>query len=88
MDDSVEDGFSAGSLNQAKDRSLGGRTGSIAQNGIDASFEQAQKSARYHGWLEFKDALTETYDKLLADKVGYGHEQIGKHSTCHDGGIG
>jgi len=74
-DDSVEDYFSTGSVNQASDKQLGGRTGSIAQNGIDASFEQLEKSARYHGWNDFKTALTDTYNSLIADKVATGMTQ-------------
>jgi hypothetical protein len=74
-DDSVDDHFATGSMNQAKDKALGGRTGSIAQNGIDASFEQLEKSARYHGWNDFKTALTDTYDSLIAEKVAAGMKQ-------------
>jgi hypothetical protein len=74
-DDSVEDHFSTGSVNQASDKQLGGRTGSIAQNGINASFEQLEKSARYHGWNDFKTALTDTYDQLIADKIALGRSQ-------------
>jgi hypothetical protein len=74
-DDSVDDHFSTGSVNQAKDKALGGRTGSIAQNGIDASFEQLEKSARYHGWNDFKTALANTYDDLIAEKMATGLTQ-------------
>ena len=74
-DDSVDDHFATGGMNQAKDKALGGRTGSIAQNGIDASFEQLEKSARYHGWNDFKTALTDTYDSLIAEKIAKGLSQ-------------
>ena len=61
-DDSL---FSHGSLNQQSDKKAIGRKGSFAINGIDAATEATQKSARYHGWVDFKDALTETYDELV-----------------------
>jgi hypothetical protein len=83
-DDSMDDHFATGSVNQAKDKAIGGRTGSIAQNGIDASFEQLEKSARYHGWNDFKNALTETYDKLIAEKLATGLTQKQAEEAVRD----
>jgi hypothetical protein len=78
-DESAADVFGTGSANQGKDRAMQGRTSSLAQNGIDASFEQIQKTARYHGWADFKDALHGMYEKSmakhLADTVAYQKEQ-------------
>jgi hypothetical protein len=74
-DDSVEDSFTTGSLNQQKDHALQGRTGSIAQNAIDAAFEQVEKSARYHGWNEFKDSLHTIYIGMLSAKMAEGLTQ-------------
>jgi hypothetical protein len=71
-DDSSDDFFTTGNLNQQNDKRLQGRQTSLAQNGIDASFEQAEKSARYHGWLDFKDKLTEVYDDLVKGFVDTG----------------
>jgi len=71
-DDSVEDTFTVGSINQAKDHALKGRTGSIAQNAIDAAFEQVEKSARYHGWNDFKDALHSLYIDEFQKRVATG----------------
>jgi hypothetical protein len=65
VDESDDPLFSHGSLNQQSDKKAEGRKGSIAQNGIDAATEQVQKSARYHGWLDFKDKFTEIYDELI-----------------------
>jgi hypothetical protein len=84
VDDSVEDHFATGSVNQASDKAIGGRTGSIAQNGIDASFEQLEKSARYHGWNDFKDALTDTYNALIADKLATGLSQKDAEQAVFD----
>ena len=69
-DDSTSDVFGTGSLNQGKDKKAVGRTGSLAQNGIDAAYEQIAKSTNYHGWLPFKQELTSTYEKLMADAGG------------------
>ncbi|MDP3840709.1 MAG: hypothetical protein Q8Q54_17475 [Methylococcales bacterium] len=83
-DDSVDDHFATGSVNQAKDKAIGGRTGSIAQNGIDASFEQLEKSARYHGWNDFKTALTDAYEQLIADKLAMGMKQKDAEQAVFD----
>lgn len=79
-DDSVDDIFSVGNVNQQKDHRLEGRTSSIAQNGIDASFEQLEKSARYHGWNDFKTQLNSIYQTLLDDKIadGASHSEASK----------
>lgn len=69
-DDSTSDVFGTGSLNQGKDKKAVGRTGSLAQNGIDAAYEQIAKSTNYHGWLPFKQELTSTYEKLMVDAGG------------------
>lgn len=74
-DDSVEDIFTTGSLNQQKDQAIQGRTGSIAQNAIDAAFEQVERSSRFHGWNEFKDSLHSIYNRLLAERMAQGLNQ-------------
>ena len=74
-DDSVEDFFAVGSVNQAKDHVIEGRTGSIAQNAIDASFEQVEKSARYHGWNDFKNSIHSIYISMRDDLVANGLTQ-------------
>jgi hypothetical protein len=71
-DDSDDGLFYVGNVNQSKDKRLQGRTQSIAQNGIDSSFEQIEKSARYHAWVKFKDYLGETYQQMIDDKVAAG----------------
>lgn len=83
-DDSSEDFFSTGNVNQQKDRRLRGRTSGFAQNGIDASFEQVEKSSRYHGWVDFKDTLTSIYNKLVADYVEQGLSEIEARKAIAD----
>lgn len=74
-DDSQEDFFSTGSVNQQKDQRMQGRTSGFAQNGIDASFEQVEKSGRYHGWVDFKDELSSMYNGLVAQYTDEGMTQ-------------
>lgn len=64
--------FSHGSLNQKSDKKAVGRSGSFAINGIDAATEATQRSARYHGWVDFKDTLAETYDNLVQNEKDNG----------------
>lgn len=75
VDDSQDELFSHGSVNQAREYSAEGRAGSNAQNGIDAAVEQVQKSARYHGWVDFKDTLTSIYDELVQNELDAGLTQ-------------
>ena len=72
IDESEDSLFNSGGINQAKDKSAVGRKGSLAQNGIDAATEQVEKSAKYHGWVDFKNRLVETYDELLAEEMSNG----------------
>lgn len=72
VDETDTDIFSTGSLNQEKNKKAVGRAGSLAQNGIDAAFEQVEKSANYYAWLPFKDALTNAYDAAIADSISLG----------------
>ena len=75
-DESIEEVFSVGSgVNQQADYSMGGHKKSLAKNGIDASFEQLEKSARYHGWKDFKDAIETAYTQLINDKLALGKTQ-------------
>jgi Large polyvalent protein associated domain 38/ADP-Ribosyltransferase in polyvalent proteins len=71
-DDTGTDVFGTGSVNQGKDKSLQGRTSSLAQDGVTASFEQSAKAARYHGWADFKDALNNGYEKALSEAQAEG----------------
>jgi hypothetical protein len=75
MDESGADLFGTGSLNQSKDKKLGGRTSSLSQNAIDASFEQVGKTARYYGWVDFKDTLHNGYEDMLAQYTSQGLSQ-------------
>jgi hypothetical protein len=72
VDVSEDELFQHGGLDQAKDKTAKGRLTSTAQNGIDAAIEQVQKSARYHGWVDFKDKLTEIYDDLIQRELDDG----------------
>lgn len=47
----------------------------LTQNGIDASFEELQKSASYHGFKDFKDAIENAYDDLIQSKLDDGKSQ-------------
>lgn len=67
--------FAHGGINQQSDKQAKGRKRSIAQNGIDAATEQVQKSARYHGWVDFKDTFTDIYDSLIAEEIANGLTQ-------------
>jgi hypothetical protein len=69
-DDTASDVFGTGSVNQSKDKRAEGRSSSLAQNGIDAAYEQVGKSAQYHGWLPFKQELTKIYENLVAQEGG------------------
>lgn len=66
-DDTTSDVFGTGSVNQSKDKRAEGRSSSLAQNGIDAAYEQVGKSSQYHGWLPFKQELTKIYERLLSE---------------------
>lgn len=72
VDTSDDELFQHGSVNQAADKQAIGRSGSIAQNGIDAAVEQVQKSARYAGWDDFKTALSDLYDNLIEAETDTG----------------
>jgi hypothetical protein len=71
-DESSADVFGTGSVNQGKAKAMQGRSSSLAQNGIDASFEQVQKTARYRGWADFKDALHAMYESAVAEHLANG----------------
>jgi hypothetical protein len=87
-DETASDVFGTGSANQGKDRAMQGRTSGIAQNGIDASFEQIQKTARYHGWADYKDALHDMYEKSIAKYLADGStQQEAQKKTTEDLGI-
>jgi hypothetical protein len=69
-DDTASDVFGTGSVNQSKDKRAEGRSSSLAQNAIDAAYEQVGKSAQYHGWIPFKQELTKIYERLVAENGG------------------
>jgi hypothetical protein len=64
--------FATGSVNQAADKSMQGRTQSRAQDGITASFEQVDKSAKYYGWKPYKESLHSWYEQTFKDFVAQG----------------
>jgi hypothetical protein len=64
--------FATGSVNQSKDKAMMGRTGSLAQNGIDASFEQVDKAAKYYGWEPYKQTLHDWYSGQMEEKTAQG----------------
>jgi len=75
VDEGEDELFQHGNINQSKDKKAIGRAGSLAQNGIDASVEQVQKSARYHGWVDFKENFTAMVDQLIGDNIAAGMTQ-------------
>jgi hypothetical protein len=66
------DMFATGSVNQSKDKAMQGRTSSLAQNGIDASFEQVDKAAKYYGWEPYKQTLHDWYSDQMEEKTAQG----------------
>jgi hypothetical protein len=72
LDTSEDELFAHGSINQSSDKRAQGRSGSIAQNAIDAAVEQVQKSTRYYGWDGFKTELADLYDNLVIDQMANG----------------
>jgi hypothetical protein len=87
-DDSAGDVFGTGSTNQSKDRAMQGCSTSLSQNGIDASFEQIQKTARYHGWSDFKDELHGLYEAEISKYLGNGDtQQQAQRKVSEDLGI-
>jgi len=88
VDESEDSLFSHGSINQQSDKQAKGRSGSIAQNGIDAATEQVQKSARFHGWADFKDKFTQIYDELIQNELDDGlTQQKAQHEVSKKYGI-
>jgi len=85
VDTSEDELFAHGGVNQTGDKQALGRSESIAKNGIDAAVEQVQKSARYYGWSDFKESLSELYDRLIQDEIDSGataaeaKENVSKH---------
>lgn len=72
VDSSEDDLFQHGGVNQAGDKAAKGRQKSKAQSGIDAAIEQVQKSTRYAGWNDFKDALNNLYNNLIQEELDNG----------------
>jgi hypothetical protein len=72
VDTSEDSMFGHGSLNQTTDHRAVGRASSLSQDGVDASVEQVQKSARYHGWADFKANFEELYEGLVTEKTAPG----------------
>lgn len=69
--DAGDDGFiSSGTRqpNQARDYAMEGRTTSIPDDGLSASFASIIRSTSYAGWAPFQDAIARLYDSLSPEQ--------------------
>lgn len=69
--DAGDDGFiSSGTRqpNQARDYAMEGRTTSIPDDGLSASFASIIRSTSYAGWGPFQDAIARLYDSLSPEQ--------------------
>lgn len=74
--DAGDDGFiSSGTRqpNQARDYAMEGRTTSIPDNGLAATFASIIRSTSYAGWAPFQDSIARLYDALSPEQ----REQVG-----------
>lgn len=74
--DAGDDGFiSSGTRqpNQARDYAMEGRTSSIPDDGLSASFASIIRSTSYAGWAPFQDSIARLYDALSPEQ----REQVG-----------
>ena len=70
--DDVSDLLVGGSLNVQKDKAMGGRTSSIAEDAIDAATRAVNKSAVFAGYKDFKDGINAVYEDALNEKINSG----------------
>ena len=59
-------------LNTPRERAVGGRSSSVAQDGITAAWQAVARSAHFAGHQDFKVALNAAYESMVAERVGQG----------------